>query len=335
MNMYVSIYTDKTPLLIRQLADTPEMKRLSGIGMHCGCEYTRDPFYRKARGAYSRYIHSIGAANIIWNFTNDIRQAAAGLFHDIATPCFAHTVDFLNNDRLTQESTESKTRLFIEKSDCIMKLLDACDIITDEIEDYHKYPIADNDTPMLSADRLEYTLGNGYLVQNLELTSIRAIYEDLIITSNESGTEELCFRSLEAARAFTEISLINSRRFSSDSNRFSMQYLADMLRSAIEKGVISSDVLYSEESQVIQKLKNSSETSALWDCYTKISSVASSEQRLHNRYCVNIPAKKRYINPLVYTRETPKRIMDIDTGIRTEIEDFLAVDFDRWLYAVL
>ena len=27
--------------------------------------------------------------------------------------------------------------------------------------DYHIYPIADNDTPMLSADRLEYTLSNG------------------------------------------------------------------------------------------------------------------------------------------------------------------------------
>ena len=32
----------------------------------------------------------------------------------------------------------------------------------EEINDYHKYPIADNNTPQLSADRLEYSLSNAF-----------------------------------------------------------------------------------------------------------------------------------------------------------------------------
>ena len=55
--------------------------------------------------SYSRYDHSIGVALIIWHFTHDRKQAIAGLLHDVASPVFAHVVDFMHGDYLTQEST--------------------------------------------------------------------------------------------------------------------------------------------------------------------------------------------------------------------------------------
>ena len=39
-----------------------------------------------------------------------------------------------------------------------MQLLSRDNIKVEEVCDYHKYPIADNDTPMLSSDRLEYII---------------------------------------------------------------------------------------------------------------------------------------------------------------------------------
>ena len=42
-----------------------------------------------------------------------------------------------------------------------MALLNRDGIKVEEVADYHIYPIADNDTPCLSSDRLEYTLSNG------------------------------------------------------------------------------------------------------------------------------------------------------------------------------
>lgn len=333
--MYVSIYAEEAPNLVRQLADTSEMKRLSEIGMHCGCEYACNPVYLQARGPYSRYVHSIGVANIVWNFTKDIRQTIAGLFHDIASPAFAHTIDFLNNDHTAQESTESRTRSFIERSSSIMKLLKEHNINIEEIDDYHKYPIADNDTPMLSADRLEYTLGNGYLVQKKELSMIKEIYEDLTVAENEQGEQELCFRSLKAAEAFSRISMINSRQFASNENRFDMQYLADLLRGALECNVISLDDLYTTESHVIEKIKGNSDFALSWETYTQIRAAGTSDTKLHDRYCVNIPAKKRYINPLVWNGGMPKRTADLIPEVCREMKSFLAVDFDKWIYAVM
>jgi HD superfamily phosphohydrolase len=332
--LYTSIYTEEIPVLLKQLANTPEMRRLSDIGMHCGCEYTKYAFYQSARTPYSRLIHSVGVSNIVWNFTHDIRQAIAGLFHDIATPVFAHTIDFMQGDHLTQESTEDNTVLFIESSREITDLLKKHQIRIEDVSDYHNYPIADNDTPMLSADRLEYTIGNGYCVYNMELESLNVIYQDLMVVENEHGTEELCFRSIDVAKKFTEISLRNSYFFVSVEDRFSMQYLADIIRFALTNGILLPDDLYLTENEVIKKLTRDKELSNMWTSYTEIYAVATSSDKSENQYCVNVSAKKRYIDPLVLVNNNAKRLTEIDGGIRDQIQAFLNSDFKKWICAV-
>ena len=135
------------------------MRQLRGVGMNCGCEYTAFPRFR-GLPPYSRFRHSVGVCLIVWCFTGDMVQALAGLFHDIATPCFAHTVDFLRGDYMAQESTEDRTEGIIRASAVITRLLDKYGVAPGAVTDYHMYSIADNDSPRLSADRLEYTLGN-------------------------------------------------------------------------------------------------------------------------------------------------------------------------------
>jgi len=328
------MYVNEMPTLLKQLANTPEMQRLSDIGMHCGTEYAKLPIYKLAKLPYSRLMHSIGVANIVWHFTKDIKQAIAGLLHDISTPVFAHTIDFMNNDHIAQESTEDKTRVFIENSKSIMLLLNENGICVDDVSDYHKYPIADNDTPMLSADRLEYTLGNGYMVYNLELNQIKEIYDDLLVMINEYGSEELGFNSIDKARKFVEISLRNSYLYVSNEDRFLMQYLAEIIRSALKDGTITLDDLYSIESVVIEKLKESETLSAVWNRYTNISAVTTSYEKQKDRFCVKISAKKRYINPLVLTGDNVKRISDIDGELKLRIDEFLNLDFNQWIYPV-
>ena len=323
--------SDSVPDLLNQLVATPEMQRLSDIGMHCGCEYANLPLYKRARVHYTRLMHSLSVALIIWDFTDDIEQAVAGLLHDIATPVFAHTIDFMNKDHLKQESTEDKTQTFIENSNEIMTLLRWSGIHAEDVSDYHQYPIADNDTPMLSADRMEYTLGNGYILHHMELSQIQEFYDDLCVAKNERGVLELCFRSIGYAKQFVEISLRNSRCYVSDEDRFLMQYLSDMIRHAIKLGVLSSEDLYTTESKVIGKLNAHDELSEAWDKYTKISKVSVSGEKLNDRYCVNVPAKKRYIDPLVLTDGGAKRISKLDADVNVAIESFLRLDFDKWL----
>lgn len=330
--MYTSIYTREIPVLLKQLANTSEMRRLSDIGMHCGCEYADFSFYQRAKTPYTRLMHSVGVSNIVWNFTHDIRQSIAGLFHDIATPVFAHTIDFLHGDYLMQESTEDKTLFFIENSKEITALLKENHICIEDVCDYHKYPIADNDTPMLSADRLEYTIGNGFCVYNMELETLNNIYMDLTVAQNEHGTEELCFHSIDAAKKFTEISLRNSYFFVSDEDRFSMQYLADIIRFAVENGILMMSDLYLTENEVIRKLNKDKILSKMWKSYTELSAISTSLKKPDNQYCVNVSAKKRYIDPLVLERNNAVRLTDIDLSIRDQIQSFLNINFNKWIF---
>ena len=331
--MHISIYSPDEPGIIGELISTPEMQRLSDVGMHCGCEYTSLPIYKQERHRYTRLTHSIGVSKIIMHFTNDIKQAIAGLLHDIATPVFAHTIDFMNNDHMAQESTEVETLSFISGSPNIMALLDKNHIKVEDVGDYHKYPIADNDTPMLSADRLEYTIGNGYLVNGCGLSEVRSMYDDLAVAENEHGIPELCFRSIGAVKAFTEMAMQNSRSYVSDEERFAMQRLAEIMRSALEKGILAPDDLHTTESGVIGKLKSDRELRDAWDSFTGISAVSASPGALCDRYCANISAKKRYIDPLVITENGVKRISEIDAAIKKDIADFLDMDFNYWIYA--
>ena len=162
-----SIYSNDIPEFIQEIAHTPAMLRLDDIGMNCGCEYTSFPMFAGLE-KYSRYYHSIGVALIVWHFTHDKKQSTAGLLHDISSPAFAHVIDFMHGDYLTQESTENGTQSIIENSAEIQHYLKKYGMQTAEVADYHLYPIADNDTPRLSADRLEYTIGN---IVNYKLAS--------------------------------------------------------------------------------------------------------------------------------------------------------------------
>ena len=195
-------YCETMPEFIKIAMNAPEMRRLENVGMNCGCEYTSFPLFRAIREPYSRFDHSVGVALLIWRFTSDVRQTLAGLFHDIATPCFAHVVDFMLGDSLRQEATEDGTREVIQRSKAIQALLRDLSLITDDVADYHLYPIADNDSPHLSADRLEYTLGNMVNYGFASRERVKWMLDALTVLSDEEGQTELGFEQSEEALAF-------------------------------------------------------------------------------------------------------------------------------------
>ena len=110
------------------------MQRLRQVGMNCGCEYTAFPRFA-GWPPYSRFDHSVGVGLIVWHFTGDLRQSAAGLLHDVATPVFAHTVDFLNGDHLRQESTEARTAELIAASPELRALLARHGLAPEDVSD--------------------------------------------------------------------------------------------------------------------------------------------------------------------------------------------------------
>lgn len=325
---YFYILSSEIPEWLIEYINTKELLQQQYISVTCGTLYT-DLF--ETEDFYSSLDHSIAVALIIWNFTKDKKQTLSGLFHDIATPVFKHSIDFLNGDYMNQESTEDLTTSIISNSKEIMELLNRDGIKVSEVDDYHVYPIADNDTPYLSSDRLEYSLSNGYIMYKLiDLDMVKNIYNDISVQHDENGNIELGFNTKKWAREFVKLTSKLSIIYREERTVYSMQFLADIVKCLNNDGLIKREDLYHmKESDIIDIIKNS-KYSDIYSTWCKAKKIKTSDVEPKGVYYVNHGSKVRYINPLV----KGERIKDIckianryiDNNLNWKIANYMYLD---------
>lgn len=323
---YFNVLEPNFPEWLNDYIETKELLKQRYISVTCGKIYSNlfeiDFFF-------SSLEHSVAVALIVWHFTHDKKQTLSGLFHDIATPVFKHCVDFLNGDYMTQESTEDLTSKIIGSSKEIMDLLKRDNIKLEEVDDYHIYPVADNDTPKLSADRLEYSLSNALLTYKLSnIDDIKKIYNDIILDKDEEDTLELSFKSKATALEFVKITSKLSIIYRDDKTRYSMQLLADIIKKLNEDRLITKEDLYNmKESEVIEIIENS-KYKDIFNIWKNAKNIKVSKEKPENVYFVHHGAKIRYIDPLV----NKKRISSISEEAKEEIDKNLSYDMNNYVY---
>ena len=284
---------DDWPPFLDKYLKLPVLQRLAGVGLLCGTDWT--PLY-KNRFYYSRLDHSKGVALIVWHFTHDKAQTIAGLLHDISTPVFSHVSDFRKGDALTQTATEEPTARIIRGDAELGRLLAEDGLTASQVEDYHIYPIADNEIPQLSADRLEYMFPSGMALDgSWAMEEIRRCYNDLTILKNEEGRDELGFRSLEVAELYCEHFCMIGHILQLNENKLTLQLLGQIMNMAEKAGLLSeSDFMTLSEREVIERLDDYTKH----DSHTKLdrhgeldrhaelvsASITSSEQRFRNKF---------------------------------------------------
>ncbi len=324
---------DDYPTFLDRYIALPVMQRLAGVGLLCGTDWT--PLYRN-RFYYSRLDHSKGVALIVWHFTHNKAQTIAGLLHDISTPVFSHVSDFRKGDALTQTATEEPTARIIRGDAELGRLLAEDGLRPEEVEDYHIYPIADNEIPQLSADRLEYMFPSGMALDgSWTMEEIRRCYNDLVILKNENGDDELGFRTLEVAELYCEHFCMIGHILQLNENKLTLHMLGQIMNMAEKAGVVSeNDFMTLSEKEVMGKLdtvvecpqsgpiettvnhettKSSAVVSIrpsdysttvlarMYKTFRTMTKIEHTNQPLpeDQYFCVNLKVKHRYINPLV------------------------------------
>lgn len=323
---YFDVLEPEYPTWLNEYINTKELLTQRYVSVTCGTIYS-DLF--ESEFFYSSLDHSVAVALIVWHFTKDKKQTLSGLFHDIATPAFKHCVDFLNGDYMTQESTEELTTKMIKDSEDVMSLLKRDGIKLEEIDNYHLYPIADNDTPKLSSDRLEYSLSNAlFTYRVLDLDSIREIYNDIEVQTNEFGEIELGFKTKKIAREFVKFTSKLSVIYREDRTRYSMQFIADILKRLVNENKLTVASLYDIKEGDVIKMIESSKYGNIFDIWRNAKKVKSSEVEPKDVYYVHHGAKIRYIIPLY----NGKRI-DTECKIAKKmIDKNLSYKMDNYVY---
>jgi len=333
---YYKILSKDFPDFLWNYINTKEMQRINTSAISCGCNYTN---LYNLEFFYSNLDHSIAVALIIWNFTKNKKATLAGLFHDIATPTFKHCIDFMNGDYEHQESIEERTEAIITSSNEIMSLLKKDAIVLEEVIDYKLYSIADNDTPKLSSDRLEYTLSNMIFWQrNSTLHEIKQMYDNLEILINEDGIEELGFKDIAVAETFIKKAQSLWYSWTDNKDKLVMQFIADYVALLHKEGSLSIDDLYRlSELEIITMFlqhKNKSISQQFSD-FMQATNIGESDSYVEKTYCKSIKTKKRYIDPLVKTSQGVKRVSHISKSSNDYITNFLKFKTKKYGYLKL
>ena len=157
---------------------------------------------------------------------------------------------------------------------------------------------------------------------------IEEIYNDIIIQSNENNVSELGFKTLDIAmrfvRAMSKLAII----YLEERTRYSMQFLADIVKKLNEENLIIIKDLYSKKENDVIKIIESSRYSKVYNIWKNAKKVNISNQQPEGVYFVHHGAKRRYINPLV----NGKRITLIEKEAKELIDKVLNYDMSAYIW---
>ncbi len=295
--MYLEYYKNKIseiPDFLEKYLSAPSMVRLKKIGYFCGMDYASNDVYDFLE-YITRFDHSLTVALLTYRLTRSKEATLAGLFHDIATPCCSHVIDYMNNDFAKQESTEEYTERIIKADFELVNYLNSDNINVDDVVDFKKYTIVDNDRPKLCADRLDGIILTAISwCKNITLEDINLILESIKIYRNENGEDEIGFDDINVTQRIIEINNVIDIYCHTDSDNYMMILLGDIVKLGIKYKLFSYDDLYSlTEDELFSILNNSK--------YSDINSLLDRFYNIKNDDIphTNIPSiKRRLIRPI-------------------------------------
>ena len=250
---------NKRPEFLNKYLDTPCLKRLKKVCYFCGMDYASKDIYN-FKEKITRYDHSLTVALLTWKCSKDKKATIAGLFHDIATPCFSHVIDYMNKDYENQESTEENTEKILKGDVYLNKCLEEDNIDIEDIINFKQYNIVDNDRPKVCADRLDGVILTWISwTKNVDYKDIKDIINDIEIYDNEIG-----FKTKNIANRVLEISESIDIYCHSNEDNYMMQLLADITKYGIDNEYITYEELYvANEEEIMSKLKQTNDVRLL------------------------------------------------------------------------
>ena len=295
--MYKDFLWDIPTFLYRYM-ELDIVQRLKGVSFLCGMDYASKEVYDFSC-KINRFEHSVNVARITWRFTKDKKATIAALMHDIATPVFSHVIDYMNGDYIKQESTEEKTYEILNSSEEFKKCIKEDNIKIEEIADFKRYPIVDNERPKLCADRLDGTLLSAMAWANIvDARCCAQILKSIIVEKNEDNEEELAFDNLQAAEYFKLANDKVNELTHTDADNYMMDLLARIVKRCVDmKYLTYNDLFMMTEPQVIDIITSNVrfdvELASMWVEFKTVEEIPEIEKMEIRNKCVN---------PLVFGR---------------------------------
>lgn len=277
---------------------------------------------------FSRFDHSAGAMLLVRRLGGTVEEQIAALLHDISHTAFSHVIDFVFDDHGGQSYHEEKKEEVVANSD-IPAILRRHGKDWRAFMDEEDFPILEQPSPALCADRLDYFLRDLEFLKLANHEEIRSAVESLQvvegrITVNEVGAARwLAYTFIEADRAswsnFREVGLY--------------QVTAEAIKAAQRAGLIVEADLWGSDEALWGKLRSAShsEVKGLVALITPGTRFTWSEERPVFR----VETKVRSIDPPVANGNSATPLSALDPAFARYRNEYLASKRGRWPMGVV
>lgn len=285
------------PTFLIKYLNSPSLVRLKNVGYFCGMDYASKNIYN-FQEYVSRFDHSVNVSLITYMLTHENNPTIAGLFHDIATPCFSHVIDYMNKDYEVQESTEEYTEQIIKSDKYLLSCLDEDNIKVEDIINFKKYYIVDNDRPKLCADRLDGIIIPGmFWTKELSVDQVETIIKDLSIYKNEFCEDEIGFNNYTVGKKIIEVNNTIDSYCQSNEDNYMMELLSYITKLSIDNKYFSYDELYKYNERELFMIMKSTNNLELKELISKFENIKKED--IPN---IKIPNKVRKLSPIVKSK---------------------------------
>ncbi|MEY9976374.1 HD domain-containing protein [Lysinibacillus sp. RC79] len=287
--------------VLLELISSKPMQRLKGIHQG-GASYLVN-----SRWNVTRYEHSVGVMLLIKLLGGSLEEQIAGLLHDISHTAFSHVIDFVLDNKAEDYHEEIFMNVIMNSE--IPLILKKYNYDYEHLL-YNTWNLLEQPAPDLCADRVDYTLRDMYTYGQASLEEIQKFLNDIIIYQGK-----MCLKSIESAEWFVKTYYQEVLDFFMDPlNIYAYDKLAQTLKLALEKKIITLADFLMEDNELIELMKSSNDRevqSLLKQLHPHVKvRVSKSEFDIHQKN------KTRLIDPLLYFENQLIRVSELSEDVR-------------------
>ncbi len=309
------------PVLL-DLIQTRAMQRLHGVLQH-GISgllgITR---------ATSRFEHSMGVMLLVRHLGAPLEEQIAALLHDVSHTAFSHVIDYVFDGHDSQSYHEEKKSEYVVKTD-LPETLRRHGYGWEAFLDEENYPLLEQPSPALCADRLDYFLRDGYDLGLATLEQVQYAVKRLIVVDGRIAVSDL-----DTARWLGDTFMAGDKASWANFREVGVYELtAQAIKTALDLGVLHLDDLWGTDQSAWDLMQNS------WDAglRAQLALVSRDTQFVRDEHAPTfwVSTKLRTIDPPVLQDGRACPLSQLDPAFAGRRMAYITENSGKWPMRVI
>jgi HD superfamily phosphohydrolase len=213
--------------VILAVIESAAMQRLDGVLQHgiSGLIGLTAPI--------TRLEHSIGAMLLVRGLGASLKEQLAALLHDVSHTAFSHVIDYVYHGHNSQSYHDEMKETYLRGTD-IPAVLAEYGYDWRDFLDESQYPLLEQPSPALCADRLDYFLRDGPGLEVMTAEQIQWVLPHLFVHDGRIGVD-----NIQVARWLADTYMAADKASWANFKEVGLYELtAQAIRIALDKGIL-------------------------------------------------------------------------------------------------